>query len=299
MLHFSLLTPADGPSHPTPSTPASTQTPWEAHLPLPGARPSQLPPLPSVPLALAPHHACVINRDDLPYYDRRGHDPPRHLCFHQRGASASTSLSHIATSPIVSVVAAPSYPTVAHDRRHRHVSNSGEKAASCPRLRSLIVPPTFKPLPSPVSFHYLVGSDGTPAWLDPPRRPLSSSLPRLDSALLLPSRTDLPLPWPFQLDSPSSWLDLSLPWPSRPNLSPPLLFCCRHIPWLEAGVAPLAGATTLTGIDARSTGCLHSGAPRRLDKRRSKKVHDVVVVFFSCGTPPTVDARARTLTPLN
>jgi hypothetical protein len=61
-------------------------------------------------------------------------------------------------------------------------------------------------------------------------------------------------------------------------------------------VAHLAGAATLTGTDARSTGGLPGGAPRRLDKGRSRKVHDVVAVFFSCGTPPTVDARR--LTPL-
>lgn len=61
-------------------------------------------------------------------------------------------------------------------------------------------------------------------------------------------------------------------------------------------MAHLAGAATLTGTDARSTGGLPGGAPRRLDKGRSRKVHDVVAVFFSCGTPPTVDARR--LTPL-
>lgn len=154
------------------------------------------------------------------------------------------------------------------------------------------MPPTFKPLPSSVSFPYLVGSNATPAWLDPRCRPLSSSLPRLDSALSLPSRPDLPLPRPFRLDSLSSWLDLSLSWPSRPNLSSPLLFCCRCIPW------PEAGRSALTGTDARSAGGLPCGAPRQLDKGRSRKVHDVVAVFFSCGTPPTVDARARTLTPL-
>jgi hypothetical protein len=60
-------------------------------------------------------------------------------------------------------------------------------------------------------------------------------------------------------------------------------------------VAPLAGAATLTGTDSRSAGGLPGEAPRRLDKGRSRKVHDVVDVFFCCVTPSTVDA--RTLSP--
>jgi hypothetical protein len=136
----------------------------------------------------------------------------------------------------------------------------------------------------------------TPSLLGPvqaPARPGASPCPvgtapspspfSLNSSLPRPSQPDSPLLRPSRLDPPSLWPDRRLHgWIHR----------CRGFPgWIcRYPFYSVVGLATLTCADARAAVSLPSGAPRRPDDRRSKKVPSLLLLFFCCVTLPIVAA---------
>jgi hypothetical protein len=97
--------------------------------------------------------------------------------------------------------------------------------------------------------------------------------------------------------SRSSRLDLSFLWPHRRLLG--WIRRCRGFPGRirRRPFSSAASVATLTGADACAATGHPSGAPRRPDNRRSKKVLGRPLLFFCCAAPPTVDARTSTPPP--